>query len=317
MISVPRHARELDTSFGRVAWSRGEGCLPLATCLSEAAPIQVSGDLRQSCVSQRIDLLVTRRLSSFDLVPIIVPHQVDLERVQAVTAAVGDGPHSQLAVAVAMRIGDAIDVPAELATVYRAPDEISAATARLSRLANSYPKLGQRAVNAPNAARLIDSLSPGTLLVVGAPGGSWLQRQLYGTGHRLLVTAPCGVVVVRSAPRRCYQSATDPTGVALGCHLTVGDALRLMTYAVVPVVDERLLVGVVRVSSLADVDPTLPIAAVMEPPVAIAGVEPRTAVADLRDFFGDSPVPVVDAAGYLIGTIPNTRPFTHGEPSAP
>ncbi|MDH3399282.1 MAG: hypothetical protein OEM81_15860, partial [Acidimicrobiia bacterium] len=161
------------------------------------------------------------------------------------------------------------------------------------------------------------SLTPGTLLVVGAPGGSWLQRQLYGTGHRLLVTAPCGVVVVRSAPRRCYQSATDPTGVALGCHLTVRDALRLMRYPVVPVADEGLLVGVVRVATLAEADPALPIAAVMEPPVAIAAIEPTTAATDLREFFGDSPVPVVDTAGYLIGTISSTRRFAHSELFAP
>jgi len=254
-------------------------------------------------------MLVTRQLSSFDLVPVIVPHHVDLERVEAVTAAVGDGPHSQLAAAVASRLGAALDVPAELATVYRTPDEMPAALARLARLANSYPDLGRRAVSEPTAARLIDSLTPGTLLVVGAAGGSWLQRQLYGTGHRLLVTAPRGAVVVRSAPRRCYQGATDPTGFALGCHLSVRDALRLMRYPVAPVADEGLLVGVVRVTTLAEADPALPIAAVMEPPVAIAAIEPTTAAADLHEFFGDSPVPVVDTAGYLIGTISNTEPF--------
>jgi len=306
MISLVRHAGGLISSLGRVAWSRGEGCLPLATHLSDAPPVQVTGDLRHTCVSQRIDMLVSRQLSSFDLVPMIVPHDVDLERVEAVTAAVGDGPHSHLAAVVSSRLGAALGVPAEVATVFRTPDEMPAAFARLARLADWDPGLGRRAVSEPTAVRLIDSLTPGTLLVVGAPGGSWLQRQLYGTGHRLLVTAPRGAVVVRSAPRRCYQGATDPTEVALGCHLTVGDALRLIRYPVVPVADDGLLVGVVRVTALAEVDPALPIAAVMEPPVAIADIEPTTAAADLREFFGDSPVPVVDAAGYLIGTLSNT-----------
>ena len=317
MISVAPHASGLSALFGRVAWSRGEGCLPLATHFSDAPPVQVTGDLRHSCVTQLIDVLVTRRLSSFDLVPIIVPHHVDLERVEAVTAAVGDGPHSQLAASVGSRLGAALGVPAELATVYRTSDEIPSALARLVRLADSYPDLEQRAVSEPTAARLIDSLTPGTLLVVGAPGGSWFQRQLYGTGHRLLVTAPRGAVVVRSAPRRCYQVATDPTGVVLGHHLTVRDALRLMRYPVVPVADEGLLVGVARITTLAGADPALPIAAVMEPPVAIAGTEPTSAAADLRDFFDGSPVPVVDTAGYLIGTISNTRRFAHNDVFAP
>lgn len=317
MSSVARHARGLDTLFRRVAWSRGQGCLPLATHLADALPVQVTGDLRHSCVTQRIDLLVTRRLSSFDLVPVIVPHHLDLERVEAVTVAVGDGPHSQLAAAVGRRISTALDVPAELATVYRTPDEFPAALARLARLADSYPNLGRRAVNEPNAARLIDALTPGTLLIVGAPGGSWLQRQLFGTGHRLLVSAPGGAVVVRSAPRRCYQGAADPNGVALGRHLTVREALRLMRYPVVPVVDERLLVGVVRLTTLAEADPALPIAAVMEPPVAIEGIEPTSAVTHLREFFDHSPVPVVDTAGYLIGTISDPRRFAHSEQFAP
>lgn len=307
MIFAARQTAGLGTLFGRVGWSRGEGCLPLATCLSDGPPIQVAADLRRSCVNQRIDVLVTRQLSSFDLVPIIVPHHVDLEGVAAVTAAVGDGPHSQLAAAVAVGVGAALDVPTELATVYRTPDEIPAAKARLSRLAYSYPELRQRAVNEPTAARLIDALRPGTLLVVGAPGGSWLQRQLYGTGHRLLVTAPAGAVVVRSAPRRCYQDAADATDVALGANLTVRDALRLMSYPVVPVVDERLLVGIVRVTTLSDADPALPIAAVMEPPVAIEGTEPTSAVAELGGFLGHAPVPIVDTAGYLIGTISSTE----------
>lgn len=308
MTSVARSAHDQLTLSGRIAWSRGEGCLPLATHLSDAPPIQINGDLRHSCVTQQIDMLVSRRLGSFDLVPVIAPHHVDFDAVEAVTTAVGDGPNSLLAAAVGSRLGAALDVPAELTTVYRTPAEIPSALARLERLAQPHPHLGQRAVNAPTATRLIDSLTPGTLLVVGAPGGSWLQRQLYGTGRRLLVTAPCGAVVVRAAPRRCYQEAADATGIALGRHLTVGDALRLMRYPVVPVADGGVLVGVVRVGTLETADPMLPIDAVMEPPVAIADTEATAAVSDLLEFFGQSPVPVVDAEGHLVGTVAGLEP---------
>ncbi len=310
MIARSPSAEGTSAGFALVAWSRGAGCLELATLLGGRPPIQVKGDLRRSCIKDRIELLVTRRLSSFDLVPIVIPHHLELERVESVTAAVGDGPHSELAAAVGSGIGAALGVPAELATVYRTPEEITVALARLERLAEVHPDIGRRAVDEPTAKRLVESLAPGTLLVVGAPGGSWLQRQLFGTGHRLLVTAPSGAIVVRSAPRRCYQDAADPAGIAIGGHLTVKDALALMRYPVVPVCEGGRLVGTARIETLVEKEPTLLVADVMEPPVAVADVEPVAAAADLDEFFGNSPIPVVDSDGYLIGTIFDPPPHS-------
>lgn len=81
-----------------------------------------------------------------------------------------------------------------------------------------------------------------------------------------------------------------------------------MRYPVVPVADGGVLVGVVRVGTLETADPMLPIDAVMEPPVAIADTEATAAVSDLLEFFGQSPVPVVDAEGHLVGTVAGLEP---------
>jgi hypothetical protein len=291
-------------TFGRVAWSRGAGCSDVAMLLSDATPIRIGGDLRRSCIGDRVEVLVTRRLSSFDLVSIVVPHHVEIGRVESVTAAVGDGPHSQLAAAVAARVGETLGVPTAVATVYRREDEIPAALDRLDRFGALHPTIGKLAISRPSATRLVESLDPGTLLVVGAPGGSWLQRQLFGTGHRLVVRAPGGALVVRSAPRRCFQDVTCPAGVAIGGDLMVKDALQVVRHPLVPVAHDGRLVGLVRAAALADAEPTLPVASVMEPPISVAAHEQTATIATLRQHFGDSPVPVVDSDGYLLGTIP-------------
>ena len=303
----PAPAPTLLDALGRVAWSRGAGCSDVASLLTDVPPIRIDGDLRSSCIRDRVELLVTRRLSSFDLVPIVVPHHVGIGRVESVTAAVGDGPHSQLAATVAARVGATLRVPTAVATVYRSKEEIPAALDRLNRLGSLYPNIKRLAINQPSATRLVESLSPATLLVVGAPGGSWLQRQLFGTGHRLVVGAPGGALVVRSAPRRCFQDAACPAGVAIGGDLMVKDALQVLAHPLVPVAEDGRLVGSIRLSALLKADPTLSVAAVMEPPVAAAAHEPTaTAIAALQGHFGDSPIPVIDSDGCLLGSIPTT-----------
>lgn len=317
MIGSPALAPLILGSFGRVASSRGAGSADIATLLSETRPIRIDGDLRRSCIRDRVDLLVTRRLSSFDLVSTVVPHHVELGLVESVTAAVGDGPHSQLAVTVAARVGARLGVPAVVATVYRSNDEIPAALDRMSRLGADFPNIGKLAINESSATRLVESLDPGTLLVVGAPGGSWMQRHLFGTGHRLVVRAPAGALVVRSAPRRGFQDAICPAGGAIGGGLMVKDALQVLAHPLVPVAEDGRLVGLVRLTALVNADPTLSVSAVMEPPIALAAHEPTAKVAALRQHFGNSPIPVVDSDGYLLGTIPQPRASNAIEPTPP
>lgn len=147
--------------------------------------------------------------------PIVVPHEVVLDDVQAVTVAVGSGPHSDLAVAIAMRVASGLGVPAVAATVYRSNGEISAALDRLAGIGAAGLDVGRLALSGASVLELLDSLDRHTLLVVGAPGGSGLQRHLFDTGHRAAARAPGGALVVRTSPRRCYQEAA-PTEVAVG-----------------------------------------------------------------------------------------------------
>ena len=290
-------------TVSRVAWTRGQACLPLAEILGDGPAIPLSGDIANSCVADNVDILVSRRLTRIDVVPTVVPHDVDLDTVTTITAAIGDGPHSSLAAVIAARLADRLQVPGELATVFRTEEEAGPATRKLDRLAVDHPNLQRRALQAVDAKGLVATLSATTLLIVGAPGGSWFQRQIFGPGHRLLVAAPGGAVVVRSAPRRCYHEATNPGGVAVSPHLAAADAQALVSYEAVPVADAGKLVGIVRAAALRENAGDSVVADLMEAPVAVSATEPADAAADLEEFFGNSPIPVIDSSGHLLGVI--------------
>ncbi|MDX1692076.1 MAG: hypothetical protein R3290_13740, partial [Acidimicrobiia bacterium] len=163
--------------LGRVAWTRGEGCRDLAHLLADD-PIRIEGDLRASCIDRRVELLVARKLTSFDLVPVVVAHDLDRAGVASVTAAVAEGPHSGLVARVAGALARGLEVPGEFATVVREPDERADARRRLESLHDRHPGMTLRIVERPTAAGLVETLAEDALLVVGAAGGSWLQRQL-------------------------------------------------------------------------------------------------------------------------------------------
>lgn len=291
--------------LSRIARTRGNGCEPLAELLGDAPVIAIRGDVQRSCIEHRIDLLVTRRLTSFDLVPVAVPHSLDLARVSAVTAAVAGGPHSEMAAAVTARIAAVLDVPGSLATVYHDAESHAQVLDRFDELVGLHPTLESKAVEAPNATALIDTFTPTTLLVLGAPGGSWFQRQFFGPGHHMQVAAPCGAVVLRSAPRRCYHIAVDPAGTAVGPHLAAEDALQVIGARATPVAEEGRLVGILRTATLRDAPPRATVADLMEPAVAVKASEPLAEVAELHSFLGGAPVPVIDDTGRLVGIVPS------------
>ena len=109
------------TQIRRTAWIQRGGCRSLAEILADETAIPVRGDLAETCVRELIDLLVARRMTRFDLVSTLVAHDVDLDGVGSLTIAVGDGPHSPLAVHVGARIGEAPGVPVEIATCSEQP----------------------------------------------------------------------------------------------------------------------------------------------------------------------------------------------------
>lgn len=298
-VAHPQGEREIR----KTAWTRGNGCRSLAEILADEAATPVQGDLAETCVSESIDLLVARRMTRFDLVSTLVPHNIQLDSVASLTIAVGDGPHSPLAVQVGARIGEALGVPVELATVFRTADEAGHAIDRMGCLAAPYPGLALRAVGDDRATALLDHLTSSALLVVGAPGGSWIQRQLFGPGHRLQVAAPGGTLIVRSSPRRCFQEAVNPAGVAVGPQLPVEAAHALVSYPTVPVAAEGRLVGILRSERLAEAEPHQFIEDIMEAPVSVSATEPAEVVSDLGEYLAFGPVPVVGSNGRLIGVI--------------
>jgi hypothetical protein len=309
MLTLPAPPQSTTSpDLGTIAWSRGHGCAGVADLLGDRSPIVIDGDLQRSCITNRVGALVTRRLTSFDLVPVIVPRNVEPHRVRSITAAVGDSPHSPLAATVAARLAEVLGVPAELATAYRDPDELPAAIERLNRLAQPHRELGRRVTHEVSAAQLVYTLPPSTLLVVGAPGDSWFHRQMHDPGHRLLDAAPGGSIVVRSAPARAFHDAVPAAGIALSPHMRVGEARRLMAHPVVPVADAGVLVGRLRYAATADASPNATVFDVMEPPIAVGATETATAAAELATFLDSSPIPVVDGAGRLVGVIPQGAP---------
>jgi hypothetical protein len=295
----------LDQRLDRIGWTRGETCRLLADLLATGDAIRIDNDLRSSCVVNRIDTLVARRVTRFDLVPTLTPHDVDLDQVKTITAAVAGGPHSAWAAAIASLLAARLGIPAELVTAYRTPEQMEPARQLVSDLGRQHANLSTRVAQQPTAAHLLEALAPNTLLVLGAAGGSWLQRQLLGPGHRLVAAAPGGSIIVRDAPRRCFHDAVDPTGIAVGPDLSADDARRLVTNATVPVAEQGRLVGILRRDALEAAVPGMTVADLMEPPTAVMATEPSVAARELAPHFDYGPVPVVDERQRLIGVLPD------------
>ncbi|MBN2113902.1 MAG: hypothetical protein JW785_07235 [Acidimicrobiia bacterium] len=284
-----------------VVWTRGEGCPDLAHLLAGGEAQRAGPDLLVSCIEARADLLVGRKLASFDLVSMAVPYGFDPARVQTVVAAIAGGPHSVLAARVARRLAAALDVPAALVAASPDPNTDPTAEEALERAASLVPIPEKRLLRAATPGAAGRALPPGSLLVLGAPGGTWWQRQFTGPGRQLRLGAPAGAVVVRRAPRRCFHQMAEPT--AMGVHMPAGEALRLAEAAVVPVAEEGRLVGLVRRPVLAAAAPATPLGALMEAPAFALAEDPLDVAVGLAPLFAGAAVPVVDSSGRLCGMI--------------
>jgi len=294
--------RDFGTTIGwSVVWTRGEGCAELAALLAAGEPKPADADLRSASIRARADLLVAKRLTSFDLIGTVVPVGFDEDTVSEVVAAVSGGPHSVLAARVAARLSSVLGVDGCLVSASPADGNDDAAERTLSGLALAVPELPGRIVRVDSAKALVGEMSPTALLVVGASGGSWLQRQFMGPGKQLRVGAPGGAVVVRSAPDRCFQRMSDPDGLA--ARMLVGVARDVMDTAAFPVVEDGLLVGIVRRSTLADADPSSTVGEHMEEPVFVSEDDPVDVVSEVMEHLDHGPVPVVDSDGRLVGLI--------------
>jgi CBS domain-containing protein len=284
-----------------VVWTRGDGCSELAALLSTGEPRLADSDLRDACIRARADLLVARRLTSFDLVGTVVPVDFDPDGVGSVVAAVGGGPHSALAARVAHRLSQVLDVAGSLVSASPEGAQDGVAEQTLAGLALVVPGMPRSIARVDSARALVERLPEDALLVVGAAGGSWLQRQLFGPGKQLVIGAPGGAVVTRSAPERCFQRMSEPE--AMGAGMLVRDVLQVMNGTVVPVVDDGILVGMVRRSVLSGADPSALVGAVAEDPVFVSVDDPVDAISEVMEYLDHGPVPVVDHDGRLVGVI--------------
>jgi hypothetical protein len=284
-----------------VLWTRGPGCGELAGLLASRRAVRVEGAIDQACVHEQADLVVQRKLSSFDLIDVAVPSEFDPQAVDHVTAALGGGPHSTLAALIAERLGTALGVPAMALSGYRDDDDRTAAEQLLLQTI-AGTRLDGAAVRTPKPADLIGQLPGRSLVVLGAAGGNWFQRQLFGPGHRLTARAPAGAVIVRHSPLKAFQTMMPPIG--LGPHLRAADALAVMEHAVVPIVEGGVVLGVVRRGTLAGLGGDEQIGTVVEDAPLVGVLEPAEAVDEVAEFYEGSPIPLVDERGTLVGMTP-------------
>lgn len=284
----------------KVVWTRGKGCLELAEVLGGDDVGRIQGDLAEGCIEERADVLVTKRLpASFDLVSVAVPIDFDPENVSSVVATVAGGPHSALAAETAARLSERLGVPAEMLSAAGSEGEIEPAREILDQVGAQIPGIARRVVVVEEGvSELADELDDGALLVLGAPGGSWLSRSRTGPGARLRRTAQAGVVVVRSAPDRVFRFMGEPVYVAPLRH--ADDTLRIHKENTLAVADGGRLVGLVRRDGLMRAGGD-PVASVMEEALSVRLDETMLEARQLEPTFGRDPIPVTDHDEHLVG----------------
>ena len=282
-------------------WTRGDGCAELATLLDPEAG-RVQGDLREACISARASVLVTRKLSSgLDLTNVAVPHDLEIGSVKAVAALVAGGANSLLAAQVAATLAEALGVPGRMLSAYADDASQPEALTVVERLFVEVPTLEYRAVLADPPAELVAQMREDELMVVGAPAGSWLQRQFFGQGARLVSHAPAGAVVVQAAPERVFRHMVEPHYVSR--HLGAGDALRLHPVGLVAVVENRRLVGVATRTSLAMAGDGPSVETCMDEPISVDVADVVEEAWALSRQRGNVPIPVTDSQGLLVGMV--------------
>lgn len=284
-----------------ILWTKGSECESLATALGNGPAFRSEGDLYQSCVESGAVLLVAPRLISFDLCSVATPHGFDQAGVASIVAAVGLGPHSILAAAVANRLASRLGVPGKAFFGYTSEVERMAGSSALDSISAEVPSLQVQTAQASSPAEMLGSLADGTLLVLGAPGGSWFQRQFFGPGARIRATAPGGTIVVRHSPARIYQVMRPAR--PLGPTMRVVDALQVAAGEHVVVAEDGRLLGLVTQEALLASRPDLELRELMDEPVFLS---PDEFLDDADRLIAARPtatIPVLDRSDHIIGVV--------------
>ena len=288
----------------RVLWTRGAQCQVLADVLSGSAAIQAGSDVAASCVQAGASLLVARHLSSLDLCNVAVPHGFSPTEATSIVAAVGGGPHSRLAVTLAYVLGQQLELPVRAVYGHHDSSERNRALAVLDDLTKHLHDVHAEAIQAPSPAAMVSELPAGSLLVVGAPGGSWFQRQFFGPGARIRAKSPGGTIVVRHSPTRVYQVMQPPN--AFGPHMRVADALQLADTQHLIVAEKGRLLGLIPRGRLVEAGRDLELQDIMESPVFLSPNEDLDHATELISDHPGSAIPVVDSRRRIVGTITAT-----------
>lgn len=292
MVSLPRQEQN-------VVWTRGRGCLELAEILASGEPSRVDGDLVRGCIANKADFVVAKKMpGAFDLANVAVPVDFDPDRVEIVSATVAGGPHSELATHTAAHIAESLGVPLEIVSAHQDANGLAGAIGVVAQLGTRFPHAERRVVQAMDMNELAETAREGALMVVGAPGGTWLRRSLFGSGARIRGAAKAGAVMVRSAPDRVYRFMGEPVYVAP--LLQAADTLRLRTENVIAVAEDGLLVGVVRREDLQGASGKT-VATVMEEPLSAKVDATIEEARHLENTFGTDPIPVTDHDDHLVG----------------
>ncbi len=285
----------------RVVWTRGEGCAELAEILGGERSERVVGDIAETVLRHRADILVSRKLWNQDLVSQVVPVDFDPASVRVVVAAVGGGPHSEMAAWLAKNLGNALGIRAFMVSAHRGEEDLEQVSGRVSLISERVPDLEAQIRQAVDIPDLINDLPQGSLLVMGAAGGGWVYRNLRGSGAKLLHNAAGGALVVRYCSERAFQRMTDP--VFVGPFRTCGDVLRVHSDSLLAVVDRARLIGLVARSDLSATPPETAVQQIMREPDSVPMLATAEEVLAFRGTYGDVPVPVTGDNSILVGTI--------------
>jgi len=288
----------------RVLWTRGAQCQVLADVLSGGTAIRAGSDVAASCVQAGASILVARHLSSIDLCNVAVPHGFSPTETSSIVAAVGGGPHSRLAVTLAYVLGQQLELPVRAVYGHHDSSERNRALAVLDDLTKHLHDVHAEAIQAPSPAAMVSELPAGSLLVVGAPGGSWFQRQFFGPGARIRAKSPGGTIVVRHSPTRVYQVMQPPN--AFGPHMRVADALQLADTQHLIVAEKGRLLGLIPRGRLVEAGRDLELQDIMESPVFLSPNEDLDHATELISDHPGSAIPVVDSRRRIVGTITAT-----------
>ncbi len=288
----------------RIVWAGGSQARDLAETLSGGAATKAGGNLAASTIEAGGDLLVLSNRTSLDLCSVAIPDGFNRDTTESVVAAMGGGPHSTLAAIVADWLAQRLQIPASAVYGYSEPDDLPQAEEVLNKIVSRLPRLDARTVEASSPAAMVGWLPEGTLLIVGAPGGSWFQRRFFGPGARIQAKAPSGTIVVNHNPARVYQVMQSP--IAYGPNMRVADALQLSNGLDVVVAEDGKLLGVVKAHALRDARQDLELHHVMDHGVFLSADDEFDEALGLISVDGGDLIPVVDDQARLVGCVSAT-----------